>query len=807
MRLTANELYRRGVDASNARRFAAARRALAEAERRTDDPDLRARIAGTLSYVLGQVGQPEEAEDLCRRTLRTRGLQAETRAVLQGQLGVLLTHSGRLDEAEAMLSRAIDALPADSAELANCLMNRSIVRMHRHELERCADDLRRAIPVYEALDQHEPLAEAQHNLGYAALLGGDLVTALSLMDRSRPLLASDLARAISDLDRAEVLRDAGLTTEAEALLRRVAAAFGAQRMRQARGEAEFHLARSLLRHDAASAERVARAAVRRFRALGSDGWAARAEAVRVEAAATAHPHRPPPADEFDGAIEDLRRGGFRTEASGLRLTARLSHDGGRLPRVDDDAPTPLRIRSHEVRAELAARRGRDAEARRIAGEGLDLLAGWRRSFGALDLQASFAMHGTRLVRTGLEAASRSDDPALLFDWSERARHLSLQVAPVRPPHDAELAADLRELRLLRGDLAGADWTADARVRMLRDRVRERQWSSTGTAGTRERMTLGAVQARVDDRTAVACYVFTGDALRAVVIRRSGAHIVDVAWSRIPELLDGLRADLDVSALSRGGPMARVVDRALADRLARLDAELLAPVRAAAGSSDRLVITVPGVLGGVPWGMLPSMAAIPFTLATSVSHGVHSLGVPERPRSAGFVAGPRVPRAEEEVRAAAVGWPDAGTLTGAAASVAAVTDLASRVDVLHIAAHGKHAVDNPLFAGFELVDGTLFGYDVDLISRVPSTVVLSACELGRSSLRWGEEALGMTRVWLHAGSDCVIATPVIVSDDVAGAVLGAVHTGLSAGDSPAVALSRAIAESGERVSFQCHGNGF
>ena len=95
----------------------------------------------------------------------------------------------------------------------------------------------------------------------------------------------------------------------------------------------------------------------------------------------------------------------------------------------------------------------------------------------------------------------------------------------------------------------------------------------------------------------------------------------------------------------------------------------------------------------------------------------------------------------------------------APSLEDVIDLASRVDVLHVAAHGRHTADNPLFSGIELADGTLFGYDIDLVPQLPATVVLSACEVGRSSVLWGEEALGMTRIWLHAGTRCVIAAPV------------------------------------------------
>ena len=815
MPLSAIELHRRGVEAANARRFTQARRALDTASARTVDPDLRARIDGTVAYVLAQTGEPAAAEELCRHALGRTGLRAETIALLSGQLGTLLMHGGRLDEAETELTRAIDTLTAigeESTELANCLMNRSVVRMQQRELETCIEDLRRAVAMYEANDDEGPLAEARHNLGYAALLGGDLVTALTQMTQSRPKLAaiSDLAAAISDLDRAEVLRDAGLTTEAEALLAQVAAQFGAQRMRQARGEAEFHLARSLLRHDPSAAERAARTAARRFTALANHGWAARADAVRLEARQRARPQRPIDPAEIDRTAKALDRAGFRTEATGLRLSARRDSTG-RLPRLDDTAPTPLRLRAHEVRAARAAGAGRDRDALRAAADGLDLLTAWQQSFGALDLQASVAMHGNDLMFAGLSAAARLRDPATLFEWSERARHLSQQVAPVRPPHDESLAVDLAELRMLRAELAGADWTTDARVRALRDRVRERQWASTGSGGTRERLGLAEATALLDPGTAVLSYVFTGSDLLGIAVNAEGSTIVELSWSRARAALDGLRADLDMAALTRGGLMGAVTERALTSRLALLDAELLEPLRRVT-PAERLAITVPGALAGIPWAMLPSMSGVPFTLATSVSR---LLAAPPRTTApattVGFAAGPRVARAGEEVQRAATAWQRTGrttrTLEGGEATVAAVTDLAAGTDVLHIAAHGRHAVDNPLFSGFELADGTLFGYDVDLIPRVPSTVILSACELGRSSVRWGEEALGMTRVWLHAGAECVIAAPVVVPDDVAGELLSALHTALSEGSPPAVALAKAAVDTGLSAPFQCHGSGF
>ena len=66
---------------------------------------------------------------------------------------------------------------------------------------------------------------------------------------------------------------------------------------------------------------------------------------------------------------------------------------------------------------------------------------------------------------------------------------------------------------------------------------------------------------------------------------------------------------------------------------------------------------------------------------------------------------------------------------------------------------------------------------------------------------------MTRVWLHAGTRCVIAAPVVVADDVACELLGSMHEGLAAGEPPAEALARAADRTGIVAPFQAHGAGF
>jgi tetratricopeptide (TPR) repeat protein len=825
---TAEELHRRAVEQSIQGRHGPALRALAQAEGRTGDVNLLARIAGTRAVILHRTGDPSGAEALCRRALAASELTPHTKAILYGQLGALANYGGRLDDADGWLSKAIESLAEDRVAAARVRMNRSLVSMQRRRLADAVADLEEASDAFASNSLPTEEAHARHNLGYAALLAGDLVFALKAMTDAREAAAtSPVAASIGDVDRAEVLRDAGLTTEAERILAHAAATFGVNRMPQARAEAEFQLARSLLAHDPEAAGRVAASARRRLQALGNDAWATRAEAIRLRAVLSAgavtytggrvrHSPRVPTDGEVDGVADALDRHAFRSEATALRLSrelwrARRQFDPAgprRVVRLPSSAAMDVRLMAHEVRAARATAAGHNGEARRHAAGGLDVLADWQRSFGSLDLQTSVTMHGASLVYAGLDAAIRSRRAEAVFEWSERARHLSQQVVPLRPPPDPALATELAELRMLRAADPTGDWLTDPRAAALRDAARQRQWSGTGSAEIQERIRLEEFRETLDAETALIAFVYPGGRLSALVVTGDRVVVLPIdGWPTVQNALSGLRADLDMSASLRNGPMADVVRRSLDARLEDLSAALLEAPASAAGTR-RLIITVPGVLNGIPWAMLPAMRGRSFTLAVSATRWASLRGVAgNAPATAGFAVGPRVRRGDEEADTASSSWTVSRTIRGADATVDAVTDLASAVDLLHVAAHGRHAIDNPQFSGLELADGALFGYDIDRMPRVPRTVVLSACELGRSSVRWGEEAIGMTRIWLHAGTRAVVASPVVVADDVACELLAAMHEGLAAGQSPSEALAAASARTGIVAPFQAHGAGF
>jgi tetratricopeptide (TPR) repeat protein len=828
--VSGEELYDRGRHLATRGRYVDARRVLAAGAARAEaagDLELGARIAGTTAYVLARLGDVDGGERLCLETLGRDGLSDAAIAQLHGQLGSLAIERGLLDDAAGWLDKSIRGLGDQPVRQANMRLNRSLVDMQRGRLDAALDDLHAAEATYREAGMDTEADLAVHNRGYVLMLSGDLVAALQTMQSVREPLDDESAlwAAINEQDRAEVLREAGLVTEAERSLAAVSAAFGRHRAPRERATADYHLARSLLSHDPERAALVAAASARRFAALGSSGWAVRADAIRLRARLavgrvdrTGSPvrvgRRLPARSKVEDVAEGLIAHGFTSEAEALRLTdslARIRTNGRTAApstRISPQTPLEVSLLVHEMRAARAAAQGREAEARRHAAAGLDLFDRTRRAVGSLDLQVSASMRGSGLITSGLASALRSRDHPAVFEWSERARSLSGSFLPLRPPPDPEQAADLAELRVLRTAQPDGEWLSTPRAALLSDRTRQRQWSHTAAGERQVRASLAEAAAALDDGDVLVSYVFDGRKLAALAVSRERSELADLDWSAARSAMSGLRADLDMAATVVDGPLAAVIRRGLEDRLATLSSVLCGPVDRLLSGAQRILVTTPGVLLGVPWMMLPAIRHRPLSVAPSVTTWIRdrSRDLPVA-ATAGFAAGPRVARGGEEVAVGSTAWTRAEVLRGPDATVADVTALASRVDVLHVAAHGRHAVDNPMFSGLELADGALFGYDIDLIPRVPQTVILSACEVGRSSVRWGEEALGMTRIWLHAGSRSVIAAPVVVADDNACELLGAVHESLAAGASPSIALAEASERTGIVAPFQVHGAGF
>ncbi len=844
--LSAQELYQRGRVLGNAGRHAAAKRLLIKAEPRADSAELRARIELSLAYTESELGTHNAGIELCRSALRHDGITPLVQGLIWSQLGMLFMRSGRGNEALGALDRSesllvdTDAGAAADAEteydrsrtLGNVYLSRGNVQLQLGHPLAARHSFEAASRQYRAVGYRVGEIKARHNLGYATLLSGDIVPALRLMEQADLASLGPVWAAVSSQDRAEALLAAGMDKDAAVSLREASRAFAARRMPQRQAESLLVLSRLSLRRDPREAARTARRAAAIFQARGSAAWAARAQLVALAgelASRTDDRYQTPGAGDRELAARatelewTLRRHRFHLEAQMARLlkvralVASNQLEAARRElqrvRVRPAAPLENRLLIREVRAEFHSRtehRGRALYQIRL---GLKDLQDWQSSFGSLDLRSSLVGHGRALSKAGLERALDDGRPRRIFEWAQRARALASQVSPLRSPVPSESSESLHRLRELQERQVTDDSRALAReIAALRHDIRQRAWQAPGSGEVTDIVSLEHVREVLAETDGILLsHVTDGKRLLLLTVSGSRTKVFDLGnLAAVRALLPGLYADLDVAAGHLPRQLHDMVTGSLKSRLAKLDRAILEP--AAAEIGDRRVVAVPtGSLAGVPWSMLSTLGNNQLSVARSVS-----LWLRDRPsqrlhaptRSVGFVAGPRVPRAHEEVQRAASYWPSAEVIAGDRATAATASELASRVDVLHFSAHGRHSSQNPLFSGLELSDGPWYGYDIDNLEHVPSVVVLSSCELGRSSVRWGEEAVGMTVGWQGAGTKVVIAASASVDDDVACEVLAHTHQRLAAGATPSEALLGAQqAHAGVVTPFMCFGSGW
>ncbi|HEU0086682.1 MAG TPA: CHAT domain-containing protein [Pseudonocardiaceae bacterium] len=804
------------------------RRALATLPSDPPDPHraLRPRILLSLAYVEAELTGVDAGLDvLAQATCAAAPLgDPALHGVLRGQRGYILLRAGRLAQARTDLDAGLGLLEAaqDHAELCAALVNRGLVHLELHDPQLAMRDFARAAQVATAHRLDARAAIASYNLGYASLLAGDLPRALREMELGNHLMQSTgtAVPGLCLLDRARALLAAGLVTDADAALAEAIRRFRAVRAGRDQAEAELTRAHvALATGRPADAAARARAARGRFRRRGNALWELLAELALVQADVLAGRRSRRRAAAAAQLADRLRAGGLDEDARVAALLAVRLHPGVvevPRPRPGDRIGTRLLLRL--VRAELADTRGdhrsRQAELRR----GLAELHRYRARFGSLDLQTATGLHGRALAELGLAGALTDGRPSTVHSWVERTRALSLRLPPICPPEDAQTAALLAELRAVRtaqreAELGGAADPALAERRGELERaVRQRSWHTAGDGVADDRPApLGAVRAALGDGCLVSFLAVAGK-LHALLATARSARVVGLgALDAVVRALRRVRADLDAGALTViSGQVRAVVRRSLAAGLSALDALLWRPVARHAG--DGPVIIVPTVpLAAVPWPMLPGLRTRPVSVAPSATWWLTARDrAAVRPGAAlsapgVFAAGPGLLRADTEVRAAAAGAP-ATVLTGPDATADKVLTAADGSPLLHVAAHGRHEPDNPLFSAIELADGPLFGYDLPRAAALPPHVVLSACDLGLAVARPGDELLGMTAALLHTGVASVVAGVARISDAVACEVMVDYHRALRAGAPPSAALTRSTVDD-PPVPLVCFGAGW
>lgn len=842
-------LQRRATAKCDRSRFDLAERDLSKALTLLADPDIvaapdavsvKVRVLLTLSTVEvevrgrgGGLGRLADA----RRLADQLGRPSVTFAVDNATaLRMLRTgdHPAAMQRFEAAERHIAAAGTTDACVL---YLNRGNLHLQRLELDQARRDLDRCVRLAAqetdgAVSSNSVLTDlefmARHNLGYLEFLAGNLPRSLQLMDEAAAMPVG-VSLGISALDKARVLLEAGLTDAADQTL--VAAEHEFRRGRLHQELAETELARAdcaVMSHNLRAARTLAGSARTRFKRRGNDRWRRVADLTLLSA------------DLADGRPASFLIGPAIRLASefseqGLELQARIAEliacaalvAAGRLEeatrrfagltRMSRSDPIGVRLQQRAVAATLLKGSGERTRARREVHNGLTELSRHQAQFGSIDLQTASAIHGRELVNLDLELALAHHRPATLFNAVERGRAVSRRLTAVTPPagESADLLAEVRQLteiiKVIGDDPAARADVAAMRQRTsaLYDQLSAISWRAVGIGEVVHPSSMAEVASAVEGHHKVlVSYVQFRGQWAAVLIGAGQPRLVRLPGDDSPlELARRAQADLNVLAyVSLPTAMRRAVTASVTNSLERLDQLLIGPL----GLTDQSLAIIPtGPTATLPWNCLPSLRGRPVEVApTATSWLAGTLAVDNvGPVAVESFSGPGLHAATDEAARVAELWVPHARSSRAHLGVDATRDRLSEAlatsTVVHVAAHGSHMKQNPLFSSLELADGPLFAYEI-ADRQVAPHVILSACELGQATTRPGDEALGLARVLLQLGSQCVVAGVAQVADDQAGQVMADYHTRLAAGDDSATALAAATA-TGPYVPFICFGS--
>ncbi len=116
--------------------------------------------------------------------------------------------------------------------------------------------------------------------------------------------------------------------------------------------------------------------------------------------------------------------------------------------------------------------------------------------------------------------------------------------------------------------------------------------------------------------------------------------------------------------------------------------------------------------------------------------------------------------------------------------------AEATQILHIAAHGQHRLDQPDLSYIQLTDGQLYIDDLLQQDMSYELVTLSACETGRANVAARDELIGLGQGFLYAGAGALLVSLWRVDDELVVQLMEHFYQALHDGESKAGALRAA-----------------
>ena len=783
-------------------------------------------VLNTYGAVLAWAGESKRGESILSQVIaRTRGAMQAQALVQRGAIRFRLSEFGKalsdFDRSETLL------VDATSPTWARLHTNRGLTLVMLARLPEAMKSLELGRSAYLRMKAPLAAAAALHNLGWAAGRSGDIPLALLYFDEAEEEVRA-VGGGLGELwrDRADLLASAGLTTDALDLATRAVDELQREGHKAAQAEALVRLAETALGHAAlATARSAATEASFLFRTQQRPGWAAHADliALRCSFAGGRSGRREMNAARSLGRRLHqalMRDSAVAAEILAARIATRLgdtSLAGMILSNLDvQSGRLDIRVSARLAQAELDLRLGTPARSLRQVRLGLAEVDRYRAAVGSSEVRAHLSSLVIELGHLGLRLVWNGSARRFLL-WLERTRAGALRFPPARPPEDGVMSSDLARLRAVESRLRDGDEQALPTLRRRRsqieERVRRREMRAKGPDRGRAVATVSELVDALDDRRLIAL-ASIDEQLVAISVMNGRVRRHDLGNFRpVRSATDEMRLALVRLASRHSSERSREAARQSADDvLMRLDKAVMSRIP---GSSRATVLVPPVELQAFPWSLLPTLSGTP--LSVSPSGGVW-MAAASRADSVGtgvtLAAGAGLDHSLSEVRALARIHPAATILTPSKATVAAVAGAIAGNRLAHLACHGTVRTDNPLFSSLRFKDGGLTVYDLEEVAAPPQWLVLSACSLGQSALRPGDEPLGIVAALLGMGGQAVIASPTLVPDStITRHLMIHLHRRLSAGSAPAAALAEAqekldLSDPSQLVAgtFMCFGAG-
>lgn len=328
-------------------------------------------------------------------------------------------------------------------------------------------------------------------------------------------------------------------------------------------------------------------------------------------------------------------------------------------------------------------------------------------------------------------------------------------------------------------------------------ITEQLYLRTGMAQTSVATSpsLRDIQHVLDPDTTLIAYYSTDTSLLAFVVTREGvqANPLPVTTTELVDLVHQVNGNIGGALnLDPADPKLHLQTRLLQRVLGRLHTCLLTPLNIKR-TNRRLVIVPYGALHFLPFHLLHNGRGYlveNHEVVIVPTAGLITRPAPKRAPGALTLAHSWDGRLPHTATEAHLVHKLFGGQTHLEAEATRTAFHASPVQVLHIAAHGRHRLDQPDLSYVQLADVQLYANDVLQQDLSYELVTLSACETWQARVAASEDLIGIGRSFLYAGAGALVSSLWQVNDQTTLSLMSRFYAALHAGASKAAALRQA-----------------